>query len=187
MTPPRPTALAHQFVREILREGDLAIDATAGNGHDTLMLAARVGESGRVLAIDIQPAAIESARTRIKGAGFENRVDFHLTSHARIAALTAPASASVIMFNLGYLPGGDHALTTDAAETLRALEAALVCLKPGGLLTIVCYPGHAEGADEASAVEKWLQARCGDGWRAAKYAMLGTRAPAPFLLTASRR
>ena len=65
MTPPRPTALAHQFVREILREGDLAIDATAGNGHDTLVLAARVGESGRVLAIDIQPAAIESARTQL--------------------------------------------------------------------------------------------------------------------------
>jgi hypothetical protein len=63
----------------------------------------------------------------------------------------------------------------------------MVCLKPGGLLTIVCYPGHAEGASEAAAVEEWLQARCSDGWRVAKYAMLGTREPAPFLLAACRR
>lgn len=187
MIPPRPTELAHRFVRDALHQGDLAIDATAGNGHDTLMLAARVGESGRVLAIDIQPGAIESARTRIEGAGFTNRVEFHLSSHARMAELAAPAAASVIMFNLGYLPGGDHALTTDAAGTLRALEAARVCLKPGGLLTVVCYPGHSAGAIEASAVEEWLEARGGDGWRVAKYAMLGTREPSPFLLTACRR
>jgi len=187
MTPPRPTELAHRFVRDALREGDLAIDATAGNGHDTLMLAERVGESGRVLAFDIQPAAIESARMRIKDAGFENRVEYHLTSHAMMAEHAAPSSVAVIMFNLGYLPGGDHALTTDTSETLRALEAAAVCLKPGGLLTVVCYPGHAKGALEAAAVEDWLQARSGDDWRVAKYAMLGTREPAPFLLAACRR
>ncbi len=187
MIPPRPTELAHRFVREALREGDLAIDATAGNGHDTLMLAERVGESGRVLAFDIQSSAIESARMRIQEAGFQDRVEFHPTSHARMTEFAAPSSAAVIMFNLGYLPGGDHALTTEVAETLRGLEAAMICLKPGGLLTVICYPGHAEGAIEASGVEEWLQARCNDGWRVAKYAMLGTREPAPFLLAACRR
>lgn len=187
MIPPRPTELAHRFVREVLREGDLAIDATAGNGHDTLMLAERVGESGRVLAFDIQPSAIESARKRIQDAGFQERVEFHRSSHARMAEFAAPASAAVIMFNLGYLPGGDHALTTEVAESVRGLEAAMIGLKPGGLLTVICYPGHAEGASEAKAVEECLQACCNDGWRVAKYAMLGTRAPAPFLLIASRR
>jgi tRNA1(Val) A37 N6-methylase TrmN6 len=186
MTPPRPTELAHRFVREALREGDLAIDATAGNGHDTLMLAERVGESGRVLAFDIQSSAIKSARMHIKDAGFQNRVEFHLTSHAKMAELATPSSASVIMFNLGYLPGGDHGVTTEVAETLRGLESAMFCLKAGGLLTVVCYPGHTEGAIEATAVEEWLQARRNDGWRVAKYAMLGTREPAPFLLVASK-
>ena len=187
MIPPRPTELAQRLASEALQEGDLAIDATTGNGHDTLMLAERVGDTGRVLAFDVQPAAVESTRAKIIAAGFQDRVAYHLTSHAKMAELAAPSSASVIMFNLGYLPGGDHTLTTDTSETLRALEAAAVCLKPGGLLTVVCYPGHAEGASEAKAVEEWLQARCNDGWRLAKYAMLGTRAPAPFLLAASRR
>ena len=187
MIPPRPTELAHRFVREGLREGDLAIDATAGNGHDTLMLAERVGESGRVLAFDVQSSAIESARMRIQDSGFQNRVEFHPTSHARMAEFAEPSSAAVVMFNLGYLPGGDHALTTEVAETLRGLEAAMICLKPGGLLTVICYPGHAEGSVEANAVEDWLQTRCNDGWWLAKYAMLGTRKPAPILLTASRR
>jgi tRNA1(Val) A37 N6-methylase TrmN6 len=187
MLPPRPTELAHHLVCQALCVGDLAIDATAGNGHDTLMLAERVGESGRVLAFDVQAAAIEAARARIAAAGFESRVDFHHASHARMAEFAAPEAAAAVMFNLGYLPGGDHHLTTDSSETLRALEAAATCLKPGGILTVVCYPGHPAGAVEASAVENWLQARCSDGWRLAKYVMLGTRDPAPFLLTASRR
>jgi predicted methyltransferase len=187
MLPPRPTELAHHLVCQALCVGDLAIDATAGNGHDTLMLADRVGGSGRVLAFDVQAAAIEAARARIAAAGFESRVDFHHASHARMAEFAAPEAAAAVMFNLGYLPGGDHHLTTDSSETLRALEAAAICLKPGGILTVVCYPGHPAGAVEASAVENWLQTRCSDGWRLAKYVMLGTRDPAPFLLTASRR
>jgi tRNA1(Val) A37 N6-methylase TrmN6 len=185
MLPPRPTDLAHQLVGQTLRAGDLAIDATVGNGHDTLMLAERVGESGRVLAFDVQAAAIEAARARIVAAGFDRRVEFHHASHARMAETVAPAAAAAIMFNLGYLPGGDHRLTTHAEETTRALDAAASCMKPGALLTIVCYPGHAAGATEAAAVESMLTAWSVAGWRVAKYAMLGTRSPAPFLIAAS--
>lgn len=186
MIPPRPTELARHLVREVLREGDIAIDATAGNGHDTLFLAQCVGPHGRVLAFDIQDEAVESTHSRLESAGCLAQASIHRVCHSRMAEFTEPATARVIMFNLGYLPGGDHALTTSAAQTLTALEAAATCLMPGGLLSVVCYPGHPGGDDEAAKVETWLMGLTSDGWRLAKYAMLGTLQAAPFLLTACK-
>lgn len=183
MIPPRPTELARHLVREVLRQGDLAIDATAGNGHDALFLAQCVGHHGRVLAFDVQAEAIAATRARLAHAGSLQQACIHHASHEHMAEFASPDSTRAIMFNLGYLPGGDHSLTTTPAATLAALEAAATCLMPGGLLSIVCYPGHPGGDDEAASVENWLAARTSAGWRVAKYAMLGTQHPAPFLLT----
>lgn len=184
MIPPRPTELARQWVREVLREGDLAIDATAGNGHDTLFLAECVGQSGRVLAFDIQAAAVAATRERLLHAGYLQRVCIHHASHARMVDFVEPATARVVMFNLGYLPGGDHTIITEPAETLTALEAAAACLMPGGLLSVVCYPGHPGGDEEAARVENWLAASPTHSWRLAKYTIPGTKQPAPILLAA---
>ena len=184
MFPPRPTAIAQQILREILRDGDLVIDATAGNGHDTLFLADCVGQSGRVLAFDVQAAAIASARDRIEQAGFAGRVDFFQESHEHIELYAAQNSVAAVMFNLGYLPGDDHQLTTETATTLTALEAASRLLKPGGGLSVVCYPGHPSGAVEAGAVETWMASQAAKGWRIANYGAIATRRPAPFLLLA---
>lgn len=185
MFPPRPTELAWTLLRGAIHDGDLVIDATAGNGHDTVFLAGCVGENGRVLAFDVQQAAIRSASERVAIAGFSSRVDFHQASHASMACHAPPGSVAVVMFNLGYLPGEDHQLTTESAETLAALEAAALVLKPGGIISVVCYPGHEAGAGESAAVEVWMNSRSTDGWRVAKYSMLGTLRPAPFLLVAS--
>jgi ubiquinone/menaquinone biosynthesis C-methylase UbiE len=184
--PPRPTRLAQQMVGEWLCEGDVAIDATAGNGHDAQFLAGCVGATGRVLAFDVQEAAMRSTSDRLREAGLDERVEFHLASHARMAEFAEAASVAVVMFNLGYLPGEDHALATEADETLRALNAAACVLKSGGLILVVCYPGHAQGADESACVEQWMNDRPTDGWRVAKYAMVGTKAPAPFLMIARK-
>ncbi len=186
MIPPRPTELAQTILRESIREGDAVIDATAGNGHDTLFLAECVGNAGRVLAFDIQEAAIRAARAKIKDAGFGDRVSFHRTSHAAMAEHAQAGSIAAVMFNLGYLPGEDHDLTTEAGETLKAIGIAADLLKPGGVLSVVCYPGHEAGADEADAVEKRITRMTENGWRVAKYAMLGTKRPAPFLLVAKK-
>jgi tRNA A58 N-methylase Trm61 len=174
------------LVKESLREGDLAIDATAGNGHDSAFLAECVGASGRVVAFDIQPEAIVQARRHVTSCGFADRVEFHQESHTRIAAHTAPGTVAVVMFNLGYLPGGDHAIATESSETLDAIDQATTALKPGGLLSIVCYPGHAAGSGEAAAVEDRLGSLTADGWRVAAYKMCGTLRPAPFLLLACK-
>ena len=90
------------------------------------------------------------------------------------------------MFNLGYLPGNDHAVTTEAADTLEALEVAFGLIRPGGVLSVVCYPGHPAGASEAEAVEGLFKGKTASGWRVAKYGALGTKRPAPFLLIAGK-
>lgn len=184
--PPRPTALVQEILRRLIAPGDLAIDATAGNGHDTIFLAECVGAAGRVLAFDVQEAALVSATSRVKAAGFAPRVEFFHESHAEMAARAAAGSAAVVMFNLGYLPGENHALTTEQATTLSALASAATVLKPGGILAVICYPGHPAGAAEAVAVELWMTAQASAGWRIAKYGAIGTRQPAPFLLLACK-
>jgi ubiquinone/menaquinone biosynthesis C-methylase UbiE len=179
--PPRPTVLAQDLLKPQIRAGDWVIDATAGNGHDTLFLAECVGASGRVLAFDVQEAALVAARERVEEMPW---VEFIHQSHGEMAQHAAAASVAVVMFNLGYLPGEDHALTTEVIETLEALKAAQGLLKPGGLLSVICYPGHPSGAVEAAAVEEWMAGLPALGWRVAKYGALGTRRAAPFLLLA---
>jgi predicted methyltransferase len=184
--PPRPTRLAQQMVSELLREGDVAIDATAGNGHDTQFLAGCVGATGRVMAFDVQEAALRSTGESLREARLEERVELHLASHARMAEFAEAGSVAAVMFNLGYLPGEDHALATEADETLHALDAASVVMKSGAVLSVVCYPGHPQGGEEAASVERWMNKRAADAWRVAKYAMVGTKAPAPFLMIARK-
>lgn len=184
--PPRPTRLAQQMVAELLGEGDVAIDATAGNGHDTQFLAGCVGASGRVLAFDVQEAAMHSTGERLREVGLDERVEFHLASHARMTEFAEAGSVAAVMFNLGYLPGEDRALATETAETMRALDAAGVVLKSGAVLSVVCYPGHLQGGEEAASVERWMNERAMNAWRVAKYAMVGTKAPAPFLMIARK-
>ena len=182
--PPRPTVLAQALLRPWIREGDLVIDATAGNGHDTLFLAECVGVEGKVLAFDVQQVALVAARKRLSGAGYVERVEFFHEPHSKMGAYASPETVAVVMFNLGYLPGEDHEVTTLTGETLAALEVAVRMLKPGGALSVICYPGHASGAEEAEAVEAWMAQLTAQGWRVAKYGAIGTRRPAPFLLVA---
>ncbi len=177
--PPRPTALAQEILKPLIRPGDRVIDATAGNGHDTVFLAECVGPAGKVLAFDVRKMALESARARVGELAW---VEFFHESHALMADYAAAESVAVIMFNLGYLPGANHELTTETNETLAAMEVAARLLKPGGMLSVICYPGHPAGAVEAVAVEAWMTAQTAHGWRVAKYGAIGTRRAAPFLL-----
>jgi SAM-dependent methyltransferase len=154
----RLTEIAQQRVADVLLEGDFAVDATAGNGHDTAFLAARVGLVGQVFAFDVQPEAIAATNALLAESGLRN-VTLSQKSHAELeSALPHDVVGGVgaVMFNLGYLPGGDHAVVTEAQSTLAAIDAALRILRDGGVLTIVAYPGHAGGAAEAAAVAEHL-------------------------------
>lgn len=151
----RLTELAHQHLRKVVRPGDLVIDATAGNGHDTLELARLVGPTGKVLSIDLQAQAIESTRRKLAAANQLARCELIRNDHAdALEALRTEyrERAAAITFNLGYLPGGDQAITTQPETTRRALEAARQLLHPGGLLLVTAYRGHPGGQTEAETV-----------------------------------
>lgn len=156
---------AQRFVTERARAGDAVVDATAGGGVDTLFLARLAGPGGRVFAFDVQAAALARTRRRLDEAAAAGErlaeAELVLAGHERMAE-RIPADlhgrVAAVMFNLGYLPGAEETVITLTETTLAALEAALALLRPGGVLTIVVYPGHAGGDAEAVAVVAWAAA-----------------------------
>lgn len=152
------TAWCQRMMREHIQEGCLCIDATMGNGNDTQFLCTQAGKSGKVLAFDIQPAALEHTKERLTQALPYCNYQLILDSHEHMDAYASPESADCITFNLGYLPGGDHALSTQPHTTLPALDKSLALLKKGGLLSICIYSGGDTGFTERDAVLAWLQA-----------------------------
>ena len=150
------TQLAHNIIRRIVRPGDTVIDATAGNGNDTQLLANLVGPSGRTIAIDLQQSAIDATTARIERAGLT--AEYLLADHAcELGRLkSSGVSASAIMFNLGYLPGSDKLIVTRLLSTIAAIQLAREMLLPGGAVTIIAYRGHAGGLEEATAVEQLI-------------------------------
>lgn len=152
---------AQRWISERIKPGDIVVDATAGNGVDTLFLAQLAGSKGQVYAFDIQASAIENTRHRLNSATCPSElapVVLLNTGHENMASKIAPehhGKLSVIMFNLGYLPGASHDVITKTSTTLIALETAIQLLRSGGILTIVVYPGHDGGDQEANAVYAW--------------------------------
>lgn len=150
---------AHAHIRSFLKPGDAAVDATAGNGHDALFLADCIQPGGRLWAVDIQAIAIEATRQRLAAEGRLEGVTLMQANHAELFSIIPPAfhgKIRVIVFNLGYLPGGNKACITLPHSTLSALSASLSLLAPGGLLSVMVYPGHKGGAAEAQVILDWL-------------------------------
>lgn len=151
------TNYVHRIVTEHIKEGDLCIDATMGNGNDTLFLCQKVGETGKVLAFDIQDEAILHTKEKLaQELPFEN-YELILDSHSHLEQYADPESVSCILFNLGYLPGGDHQIATRPSTTLAALEQSLKLLKRGGILGICIYSGGDSGYEERDAVLSCLK------------------------------
>ncbi len=146
--------LAADVMRRILRPGDVAVDATMGNGGDTQLLCELVGDTGHVYAFDVQPEAIKRTRARLQEVGFAQRATLFLAGHETMAArVTEPVQG--VMFNLGWLPGAAHELTTRVETTLTAVAQACGMLLPGGAMTVCIYPGHQEGRLELNALLQW--------------------------------
>lgn len=146
------TEFCHQFISNHIRPGAFCIDATAGNGHDTEFLCQLVGEKGKVLAFDIQETAIRTTRKRLSNLGLDHIGEVILDSHDRMMNYVPKNSADCIMFNFGYLPGGDHKMATRPDTSLSAVCQALDCLKPGGLMCLCIYSGGDTGFAERDAL-----------------------------------
>lgn len=172
--------MAHNLLRDRLAFARVAVDATAGNGHDTLFLAANTPPDAVVWAFDVQSAALAATTARLRQYGREAKCRLVLASHVDIADhVNGPVD--VAMFNLGYLPGGDHLLTTKPDSTLAAFARVLGLLAVGGLVTIVAYPGHETGAAENRGVEACLSGLTQASYTVACWRMLNQRSAPPVL------
>ena len=149
----RVCELIRREALKILPEGGVAVDATRGNGPDTLFLCEAVGERGSVYGFDIQPLALKRSEERLREAGLDQRAKLIEAGHERMADYIEAESVDVILFNLGYLPNGDHRVITRSETTVAALKAGLTLLKAGGAVFIAIYWGHRGGEEEKEAVE----------------------------------
>ena len=154
------TAQAHKFIQKYLNIGDIAIDTTVGNGHDTLFLARQVDKKGLVFGFDVQQQAIESTQKRLyTDLVFKNCTLFN-TSHENLIEFIPNqyhGTVKAIMFNLGYLPGSDKTVITQKDSTLLALNQAIKILAPNGVITIMAYPGHSGGDQETKQIKQWCK------------------------------
>ena len=178
--------VAAGYMAQVLRPGDLAVDATMGNGHDTERLAELVGPEGRVIAFDIQAQAVESTRARLEAAGLLDRVTLVQDSHANMAAHVSEPPR-LIAFNLGFLPGGDKQVTTLLDSTLAAVCAAMELLQPGGMLLVCCYPGHAEGQRELDALRDLFAAVPPQAFNILEHRFLNAGPGAPVCFAAEKQ
>lgn len=178
--------VAAEIFRAVLEKGDRAIDATMGNGHDTETLCHLVGAEGRVYAFDIQEAAVASTRERLEAAGLlERAVLFHMGHEKMGEVVREPVQ--LIAFNLGWLPGGDHQVTTRTETTLSAIRQALELLEPMGVLVICVYPGHPEGEREREAVTGMLRSLSPRAYNVLVHEFLNAGPGAPLCLVAQRQ
>lgn len=145
----------HKAIAEHVGEGGICIDATAGRGYDTAFLCGLVGSTGSVTAFDVQREAIDSTRALLDSRGLNARLI--LRSHEFMSEYAAPESVDAIVFNLGYLPKGDHSVFTRFDSTKRAIEAGLGLLKRGGLMSVSIYYGGDSGYEEKNALLPWLR------------------------------
>ena len=130
----------------------IAVDATCGNGFDTEFLV-NLGFL-KVHAFDIQDAAINATNNKLSNNTIAS-IELHLASHATMAEFIEH-KVDCIMFNFGYLPGGDKNITTATQTTISALITASTLLNDEGLISLMCYPGHPSGALETQAIKTWL-------------------------------
>ncbi|HKL11923.1 MAG TPA: class I SAM-dependent methyltransferase [Clostridia bacterium] len=139
------------FIVRMLQPGGFAVDATAGNGHDSLFLSDMVGKNGKVLGFDIQESAIGNSRSLLESNAKYNNYRFVCDCHTRLSEYI-DEPVDIFVYNLGYLPGGDKSKTTNAENTILSVKTAMSLLKTKGSLLIVCYPGHESGYREEEAI-----------------------------------
>lgn len=174
------TQTALFFVSQYLSPGDAAIDATCGNGNDTIALA-KMG-AGTVYAFDIQKKAIQQTKAALIRENLDSE-NIHLieNGHERMAA-HVKEKVKVILFNLGYLPSSSKTIVTKKETTLAAVSQGLTLLQKDGLLCITMYSGHPGGAEEKQVLLDFSKTLDEKKYHVAYVNMLNQRNHPPELL-----
>lgn len=179
-------SLAKTLWSQVIKVGDIVIDATAGNGHDSLELYKLVGSSGKLYYIDVQDDAVKATTNRILSyntatsntatTSTDNFIGY-CSSHEFLPAEILPNTVKCVVYNLGYLPGGgtinETRIATQTSSTIESIKKALVLIKKGGLISVLCYRGHSGGLHEQESVEQLILTLDAAAWRVTKNENIG--------------
>ena len=177
------TQRTHELVRTHfeLNSKVIAVDATCGNGHDTEFLC-QLGFN-KVYGFDIQTQAINATQERLKRASLD--AILIESSHENINTYVN-GKIDCVMFNFGYLPSADKSITTKSNTSIKALEAVIETLSDNGLISLMCYPGHPEGATETAAIKEWVETLNSD-WLVETHLATSPKPAAPILYIVTRQ
>ncbi len=182
------------FMRTLLGKavsaGDVTVDATVGNGHDTLFLANLVGPEGKVYGFDIQEEAIQSCSSKLSAQNLNERVSLFQKGHEHVKASVPEKDHGKItgaVFNLGYLPGGDKSIVTGPTTTIAAVEQLLDIMAPEGIIVIVIYHGHPEGQLERDSLLEYAKNIKQDEAHVLQYQFINQQNHPPFILAIEKR
>lgn len=172
----KPLEMAHDFLAQVITKDDVVVDATMGNGHDTLFLAKLAKQ---VYAFDIQEQALEKTSQRLQEAGLSN-AELILQGHETVDQFVTEVKAAI--FNLGYLPSADKSIITQPQTTIEALEKLCQMLVKGGRIAIMIYYGHEGGDIERDAVMDFVSQLSQQEYTATIYRTLNQINNPPFLV-----
>ncbi|MDQ1001146.1 tRNA A58 N-methylase Trm61 [Neobacillus niacini] len=181
---------AKKLLEMTITNGDVVVDATLGNGHDTLFMANLVGEKGTVYGFDVQEDAIRTSMERLNQHGLADTVTIFHKGHEHLSKLI-PAEhhgkVKAAIFNLGYLPGSDKSVVTKPETTITAIQQLLEIMVPEGLIILVIYHGHAEGAVERDALLTYCQNIDQKKAHVLQYRFINQQNNPPFIVAIEKR
>ena len=178
----KPLAFVHDILKQNIRENDTVIDATVGNGNDTVLLASLVGKGGKVYGFDIQEQAIKTSTEKLLLTGLLSQTKLIQDGHETIEKyIPDNDNISAITFNLGYLPKSDKSIITTADTTIRAIKQGMIRLRKGGLITIMVYYGHEGGLEEKNDVTEFVTQLPQEEYNVLKYEYINQQNNPPFL------
>jgi tRNA A58 N-methylase Trm61 len=181
----RVLQFAKTLMEKSISPGDVAVDATLGNGNDTVFLADLVGTHGFVFGFDVQKEAIEKSRIKLMEHHFLDRVALFHKGHETIKdsiPATYHGEIKAAIFNLGYLPGSDKSVVTKPDTTISAITQLLEILAPGGMIVLVIYHGHPEGAVERDELMEFVRKIDQKQARVLLYQFLNQKNDPPFIV-----
>lgn len=179
---------SHDLLKEIIMPGDVVVDATVGNGLDTLFLAELVGQTGRVYGFDVQDQALATTAAKLEATGLAKQVRLLHQGHETASQVLAEEpSIKAGIFNLGYLPKSDKTIITQSDTTLLAIESLLHKLAPQGRLIIVIYYGHEGGDQEKNAVLDYVMQISQKEFNVLSYQFINQKNSPPILIAIEKK
>ncbi|MGE6717201.1 class I SAM-dependent methyltransferase [Peribacillus frigoritolerans] len=181
---------ARILLEKAVRPGDITIDGTMGNGFDTVFLAGLTGADGHVYSFDIQKEAIEATAAKLNAENLQKRCTLIHAGHEHLSKYIRKEHSGKVtgaIFNLGYLPGGDKSIITQAETTISAIEQLFELLAAGGIIILVIYHGHPGGSAERDALMEYVENFPQQKAHILRYGFINQANNPPFIVAIEKR